>query len=78
MNWALAPVGWQEGKIKAIRGLVCPQNCGARSGCEAGAGGRTAAENLVIATQLGDDSRITRRRCPRNKLRGEIRWREIY
>lgn len=52
---------------------------GARAwgGGEAEAGGRRAAQHLVPAAQLSD-GRITRRRCPRNKLRGEIRWKEIY
>lgn len=44
---------------------------------EAEPGGKRAAQHLVPATQLSD-GRITRRRCPRNKLRGEIRWKEIY
>lgn len=51
---------------------------GCEAGCEAGLGRRRAFQYLVIATQPGDDGRITRWRCPRNKLRGEIRWRGIY
>lgn len=81
--WLDHGTGWvagKEGPDHPSEIVAASKVCGARgrAGGRARFGGRRTARCLVIATRVGGDGRITRRRCPRNKLRGEIRWKEIY